>query len=46
VLVGRSANGRREWKTVEGHTLKELQPASVLELEAELLVLRPEDAGA
>jgi hypothetical protein len=29
VLLGRSANGRREWKTVDGHTLKELQTASV-----------------
>jgi hypothetical protein len=29
VLLGRSANGRTEWKTAEGKTLKELQVASV-----------------
>jgi Domain of unknown function (DUF4357) len=29
VLLGRAANGRTEWKTAEGQTLKELQTASV-----------------
>ena len=29
VLLGRSANGRTEWKTVDGHTLKSIQEAEV-----------------
>jgi hypothetical protein len=29
VLLGRAANGRTEWKTEDGKTLKELQVASV-----------------
>jgi hypothetical protein len=28
VILGRSANGRTEWKTREGHTLKEVQEAT------------------
>jgi hypothetical protein len=29
VLLGRAANGRTEWKTAKGQTLKDLQTASV-----------------
>ncbi len=29
VLLGRAANGRTEWKTADGHTLKSIQDAEV-----------------
>ena len=29
VLLGRAANGRTEWKTANGHTLKSIQDAEV-----------------
>jgi len=31
VLLGRSANGRVEWKDVKGRTLKEIQNAAASE---------------
>jgi len=29
MLLGRTANGRTEWKTADGHTLKSIQEAEV-----------------
>ncbi len=36
VMLGRTANGRIEWKTADGQTLKELQTAEAVEGESEI----------